>query len=630
MLRLMREKAGNWFIKFLLGAIVIVFIFWGVGSFRERTGGKVATVNGEVITAEEYRKAYNDLIEQLRQNFGDNLNEDMIKVLQVEKQALDRIIDKRLLLGEAILLNFRVSEKELANAIRNIGAFQSAGVFNSRLYQNVLNINRLTPEEFETIQRESMMVAKLRSFVTGGTKVSDQEIREWYTWSNTSTNIDFVLFNPDTYKDITVTPEEIQAHFDENKASYKTEPLIKARYLYFNPEVYAAGVEIGDDEIKNYYEEYSEEFKTEETVEARHILRTVGQDAGPEAVEKVRTKALEIMKMAKSGEDFAELAKRFSQGPTQNKGGYLGTFARDKMVKPFSDKAFSMNAGEISDPVRTPFGWHIIKVEKVNKGGTRSFEEAAPEIRKKLTQNRARNLAYDEAEAVYDASFEGDDLVRSAEARKLEMLTTDFFSPKGPDEGIVNRVKFAEAAFGLLPMEISEVQDFGDGYYILQVTEKIPEKIPDLEKVEARVKADLLKEKQRDQAKKDADEMLSLLKTGTPMETAAKKFDLEPTASGFLKRNDLNPNVTFGRAVAEATFKLSKKKTLPEEVITGEKGFYVIQLKERKKPDLNELDEQRVQIKDMLLQQKSAAAFNAFLDEIRKKSEIIIEEGVLD
>jgi len=380
MLRLMRDKAGNWFIKFLLGAIVIVFVFWGVGSFREKAGGRVATVNGEVITAEEYRKAYNDLIEQLRQNFGGNLNEDMIKVLQVNKQALDRIIDKKLLLSEATLLNFRVSEKELASAIRNIGAFQNAGVFNSRLYQNVLNINSLTPEEFETIQRESMIMAKLKSFVTDGVKVSDPEIREWYYWSNTSTNIDFVLFDPDTYKDITLSPEEIKTYFDESKSSYKTDPLIKARYLHFNPEVYAAGVEIADDEIKTYYAENPEEFKTPETVEARHILRTVGQDASPEDVEKARSKTLEIMKMAKAGKDFAELAKRFSQGPTQSKGGYLGTFEREKMVKPFSDKAFSMKAGEISEPVRTPFGWHIIKIEKVNKGGTRSFEEAEPDL----------------------------------------------------------------------------------------------------------------------------------------------------------------------------------------------------------------------------------------------------------
>ena len=146
MLRLMREKATSWIIKVLLGAIVVVFIFWGIGSFRAQRVGRVALVNGEQITLDEHREAYNNLVEQLRQRFGNNLNEEMIKMLQVRKQALNQLIDNKLLVQEARRLKFRVSDKELAEAITKIEAFQRAGVFDSLLYQSVLNRLRMNPE----------------------------------------------------------------------------------------------------------------------------------------------------------------------------------------------------------------------------------------------------------------------------------------------------------------------------------------------------------------------------------------------------------------------------------------------------------------------------------------------------
>ena len=137
----------------------------------------------------------------------------------------------------------------------------------------------------------------------------------------------------------------------------------------------------------DYYEANPEQFKTPKTVEARHILIKVPRDADPDAVERARIKSLAIHKMAIEGKDFAELAKQFSEGPTKDKGGHLGTFKKETMVKPFADKAFSMKTGEISEPVRTPFGWHIIKVETINKAVARSLEESTAQIREKMPQH---------------------------------------------------------------------------------------------------------------------------------------------------------------------------------------------------------------------------------------------------
>ena len=149
----MRKYATTWLIKIILGAIVVVFVFWGVGSYRAQRSSRVALVNGETITVEEYREVYNNIIEQLRKSFGNRLSDDILKSFQPKNRAIEQLISQRLLLQEAKKLNFSVSEDELSNSIRNIKAFQIAGVFDTRLYQRVLNSNRLTPEMFERSQK---------------------------------------------------------------------------------------------------------------------------------------------------------------------------------------------------------------------------------------------------------------------------------------------------------------------------------------------------------------------------------------------------------------------------------------------------------------------------------------------
>jgi len=630
MLRLMRKKTGSWFIKTLLGAIVVVFVFWGVGSFRAQRGGRVALVNGDQITQDEYREAYNNLIEQLRQRFGNNLNDEMIKMLQVRKQALNQLIDNRLLVQEAQRLKFRVSNKELAGAIMAIGAFQNAGVFDNRLYENVLGRLRMTPEEFEVAQREAMLIEKLRTFITSSVKVSDEEAREWFNWTNASVNIDFVLFDPGSNKNIKPSQEEIKAFFEDHKTKYKTDAMVKVRYLHFDPDTYRSEVTIADEEIQYYYDENQEEFETPKTVEARHILIKVDNKADSETVEKTRKKAFDIMMMAKGGKDFAELAKQYSEGPSRDRGGSLGAFRKEAMVKPFADKAFSLKAGEISEPVRTRFGWHIIKVEKVNEASTLSFDEDEKKIRKKLTDERAKYLAYDIAEAVSDVSFEGDDLLQAARERNLNVLTTDFFTKKGPEKGVNNPRKFASTAFNLLVMEISDIQDFEDGYYILQVIEKIPEKISEFEKVRKEVRADLVKERQDAKASKDANAFLSALKSGKSMSTESQNYNLTPTTTGLYKRNDSIPKIGFEREISEAAFKLTNGKKLPGKVIKGKKGYYVIQFRERKMPEFEEFNKEKTAITQRLLQQKKSTTFAELLSQIKSQSDITIKEGFLD
>ena len=627
MLSLMRKHAGTWMIKIILGAIVIVFVFWGVGSYKSRQTGRVADVNGTVITLNDYRNAYTNLVEQARQSFGNNLNDELIQALQLRKRALDQLVDRVLILQEAEKLKIQVSDEELAQTIRDIRAFQTAGVFDNQRYLNTLSRTKLSAETFEEQQREALIIDKFQNFISGNIKVSELEALQWYKYNNTEVDVDYVVLEPGQFKNIEPTADEILDFFDQHKETYKTDPEIKARYIYLNPADFVAKVTVTEEDIRDYYESNPEKFKNPKTVHARHILIKVAQNAKPEEVESARQKAEDVLKLAREGKDFAALARQYSEGPTKTKGGDLGTFRREAMVKPFADKAFSMKAGDISDPVRTRFGWHIIKVEKVNPAKTLSLDEAREDIEKTLKTERSRNLAYDEAETVYETAFEGQELAAIAQERNLKILTTQLFSQKRPPKDIKDAARFASVAFGLSVDEVSDVQEFADGYYVIEVVEKVPAKIPELKAVEDRVKKDVIKQKQDAKALSEANRFLAELKKGQPFNTISQKFKLAPKKTGFFKRNDSIPTIGQEAEIASTAFKLSDHDPLPSEPLKGQKGYYVISFRERKEPELNGFEKEKAALKDRLLQQKAFKTMEDWLKRIKSESQISIEEG---
>jgi len=627
MLDLMRKHAGTWLIKVILGVIIIVFTFWGVGSYKLSQGNRVAVVNGTTITVDQYREAYNRIMEQLRQRFGNSLNDDMIKMFNIEKQALDSVIDQALLLDEAERLHFRVTDEELSAAIRDTPSFQIDGRFDSRRYRRVLSANRLTPESFEVIQRQSMIAGKLRALVSGSIKVSDIEAKELYNWNNTSLDIEYVLFRPEGYADIKTSPEEIETYFNEHKTSYKTEPLIKAQYLFFDSAAYVPKVNVDVDEIRDYYEAHPEQYAKPKTVEARHILFKVGSGDNPEKDEDARKKAVDVLDKIRNGEDFAELAKKYSEGPSKDAGGYIGEFRKEAMVAPFAEEAFSLEAGAVSDPVRTPFGWHIIKVEKINPATTEPLEKAEPAIREKIAVEKAKTLAYDDAESVYEMTFGDNDLSKIAAERGGKLHSTDYFARKGPEKGVKDAAAFATAAFSLKAGEVSDVQDIDGGYYIIHVVDEVAEKIPPLHEVMEKVQTDLVKKKQNEKAKEDAEAFWDQVKGGATMIAAGETFKVDPATTGWFKRNEPISDIGYEPAISQAVFKLSGDAPLSEEVIKGNNGYYVTRFKDKKLPEEDRFDKEKPALKQRLLRQKELEAFNAMLSNIRDRSEIEISEG---
>ena len=630
MLNVMRKHAGSWMIKVLLFAIVIVFVFWGVGSFRSRRASKVATVNGEIISIADYRRVYNNMVDQYRQRFGEALNDGMIEMLQIKKQALDQLIDRTILLQEAKKLGLRVTETEVADSIMKTEIFHSNGAFDSRRYRSILSQVHLTPEEFEADQKNVLLGQKLTRIIMGAAKVSDAEAHQWYDWQKKEVSVDYVLFAPDRYKDIKPSEKEVADYFAKEKEKYKTEPKVKARYVVFDPETFTSRVVVNDEDIASYYESNLSQFSTEKTVEARHILIRVDPKEGEEADQAAKAKAQEVATFAKSGQDFAELAKKYSEGPTKDRGGYLGKFTKTQMVAPFADKAFSLAPGEISEPVKTQFGWHVIKVESVEEASVKTLDESKGEITRLIQERDARNLAYDEAEEFYERCFEKEDLVKNAKAIGRNVMETEAFGRKGPDLLGRHGKNFANTAFALDVDEISDIQEIDGRYYIIQMTEKIPSSVPSLEAVQSRVEADLTKNMQDERAKSDAESMAADLSEEKGFEEIAKQHDTVVKESGLFMRNSSIPEIGSDTNFSQAAFQLASVGNQTTQSVKGNAGYYLMRLSEIKTADNEGFDSEKEGIKKRLLGEKQRRVMQDWIDARKATSQIKKEHEYID
>lgn len=631
MLSKMRKSAGSWMIKILLGLIVLAFVFMGAGSFNANKANKAATVNGEPISINDYQQTYQRLIDRLRQQYGDRLNNEMLEMFNLREQAMNQVIETELLRQAAQRYNIAVTPDELANNITRIQAFKRNGHFDQQQYEMVLSQNRLSPAAFEAMQRENMAIQKLQSIMKSGIRVSTEEARQWYNWQNTQIKIRYAQFAPEDFSEVTVDDAELKTYYENHKADYKTQPKIKARYVRFAPSDYLSAVDVSEEAIKAYYDDNKDTYQQPATVDARHILLKLPQDAGEELIAQKREKARAIMEQAKSGADFAELARTHSEGPSKDKGGDIGTFSRDDMVKPFSDKAFSMQPGDISEPVRTRFGWHIIKVEDKSEESIKPLSDVEEQIRETLATRKARDEAYDKALAMYNTSFSGDDLVEnSRDHEKISLQTTDYFTREEGPQSLPKPSEFAEAAFKLPLMEVSDVNEIGEDFYLIQAIERQEEKIPEFEAVQEEVSRDLKQQKQRNAAEAAATEFLDTAKSLASIREAGEKADVAIQTTDFFQRNQPIPDIGREQAITKAAFNLSETSPFPETPVKGNKGFYVIAFADKQTPAADAFEKEKQQVVRQLLNQKQSRYMEAWIAELREESEIEITERLLN
>ncbi len=621
MLRYLRENTGNWIIKIFLGIIVIVFIFLGVGSFGSKNENTVATINEEPITLKEFQDAYKAVVNQYRARFGQSLNEDLLKALNVKQQALDSLINQKLMKAEADRLNIHVSEKEIQDSLMRITAFQQDGLFSLDRYRSVLSREQLTPEVFEQMQAQTLRQEKLQAIILSTVAVSDQEVRTWYEFINTRMAVDYIEFSPETYTDVNPDEPQMKAWYDKNKDQYKSETKIKVRYLTFSPDDHKDAVSITDAQVRDYYDQHIAEFQTPEMVEASHILIRVAEDADEETVTAAEKKAMDIYESAEKGEDFASLARQHSEDASKENGGYLGRFDRKTMVQPFSDQAFSMKAGEISKPVRTVFGWHLIRVISRSDAVTRSLAEMSETIRQNLETQERMNLAYYKAGEAFDAVIDGDDLDQVANIVKKTVAQSGPFDINGEGLDMTGRADFARAAFAVEKDRISDVLQIGQAYYLIQVVEKIDPVVQAMDQVRDRVVADLKAELQRAKALEDARAFLAAAKEKKTLEQAGEA-SLEVQTTSLFTRKDRVEGPGEAPGFIEAAFSLTPDRKIYPELIETPGRFYVIAFKSQEPPDESNIAGNLADLKTQLIRQKENRFFESWLQALRTRASI--------
>jgi peptidyl-prolyl cis-trans isomerase D len=629
-LSLMRKHAKSWLIKTLIAIIAIVFVFYFGYSFTSRASAKIGYVNGEIISTVEYEKTYRNLVEQLQREYKAVWNENLIKVFDLKNKAMESLIRQKLISQEAKRIGLGVTEKEIQEKIMSIPAFQFRGQFDQAKYAAMLDENRMKPQEFESIIAQDLLQEKVKQFLMTFSPVTDQEVLDQYTFANRKVKISYVEFQPDRYQDsVKVDQGGMEKYFEEHKEKYRVPEKIKVAYVVFDPDAYKKSQKISEQRLKDYYEDHINSFKEKKQVRARHILFRLAENASKEEEAKVRAKALQVLKMAKEGENFAQLAKKYSEDPgTKKEGGDLGYFSSGQMVKPFEDAAFKLKKGEISGLVRTPFGYHIIKVEDIKEARTKSFEEVRNQIAETLIKRGAADEADEKALTFLDQMPYQVNLKQYASEHKLTTKETDYFSQKEGIPGIGGDEKLKQTIFSLEKEETSDVMESQGKFYIFQVLDRKASYLPSHDQVAEEVKKDYVSYLAMMAAKAAAEQFLAKLKEGKEWIALCKEFKVEPKTTGFFSRQDYIPEISQSFEARNAAFAINQKKRYPDTVFETGKSVLVMRWEGEQGIDQKKYQEEKANYRDALVRRRQQVLFQEWMDYLRKNAKIKIVEPI--
>ena len=623
LLSLMRKHAKSWLIKFLIAIIALVFIFYFGYSFTAREGAKVAEVNGEIISALEYQKTYRDLLTNLQREYKNVWNDNLIKTFDLKNRALEDLINKKLISQAARKIGLDVTDKEIQDRIIEFPAFQYNGRFDENRYKALLANNRMKPKDFEATIAEELLQQKLMQFLLTFLPVTDQEILDRYTYSNQQVKISFVQFLPEDFKDVVkVDQASMEKYFEEHKEKYRIPEKVKIAFIHINPDKFRDQITLDEQEIKDFYQDNLEMYRQEKEVKVRQILFKLAPGASKEEEEKVKKRALEVLEKARHGEDFSSLAKEYSEGPTKDQGGDLGYFPRGQMIKPFEDAAFNMEKGQISDLVKTDLGYHIIKVEDIKEEKVKNLEEVREQISNILLNNESTDLANEKALSLIDQMPYDVDLVTYAGEHDVPVTTTDYFSQDEPIPIIEGDTKLKESIFSLQNKDVSELMEFNNSFYIIQVLDKKPSYLPKIDEVSDRLKEDFIEYLARLEAKSAAEQYLAKLKEGSAWQELAKEKNMKPETTDFFTRRGFPQKIDFIPGLQEAAFKLNANNRYPETVFTYDKGAFVIRWEEEKGIDQEKFQEEKERAINSLMLAKQQAIFSSWLERLKENSDI--------
>ena len=629
MLSYMRENAGSWIIKVLFGIIVIVFIgFYGFSDLQKPNTGDatIAKVGNRVITMNQFQTAYKNMIEMYRSMYKTQFNEEMLEKLGLKQKVLEDLIGREILLQEAENRSIKVSDDEVKDAIMHMPVFQQDGVFNEGLYNRALNYYGMTAQEFEKEKARELVLKSLESIITASALVSDQEVRDHYRLQQEKIKISYICFDPDKVKEnVKASEEELKKYYEQHKEEFREPEKAKVKYIAFDPAHYEKTVEVTPAEIEEYYQTESDQYAEPQRVSARQILLKSDKK---EKDEEVYKKAEELAQKLKKGEDFEKLAKKVSEDKaTADKGGDMGYFKRGDLVKPLEDAAFALKKGEVSEPVKSPMGWHIIKVEDIKESRIKPLEEVKDSVVAEIRKEKAQQMAEKEAKRAFNRLFKARNLEEFSRETGLTAQETDYFAfGASPQDSKGNEV-FSKEAFALEKGELSSAFAIGQTYYILRLEDKRASEIPPMGRVEPGIAAAVEKEKKSTAAKVQAEKLLiDLSQNKQQWEQAARASGLEIKTADVQALGDYIPGLGQSKEIREAAFGLSEASPYAKTPFRTDKGFAIIRFQERISPKDTDFEKQKDALAQNLLQSKQRELFEQYLQKLKAQANTWVDK----
>ena len=501
MLQSLRDHAHGLMAWIIVILICIPFALWGVNEyFSAASQVIVAKVNGDELELKEFQQGYQRYRQQLQSMLGGQIpaafNEERLK-----EQSLNQMVAALLEQQTAAQAGMRVGDRQVSKTIQSLPAFQRDGKFARDLYERQIEANGMTPAVFEEKVRRDILTEQLRQAVAATAFVSKKDA-DWVAVGDAEKRaIAYIKLSAEPVKAaLQIKDEDVLAYYEKHRDRYMSPELVKVLYIELSLTDMAKEVAVNEDAVKAYYDAHAANFTVPEQRRARHVLIQLAKDASASDEAAARTRALEILGQARSGQSFETLATERSEDlGSKAQGGDLGFFGQGVMDPAFDKTVFEMKPGELSEPVRSRFGYHIIRLEEIKAGSTKGFDEARADVEKAYRREQAERQFFDQAEQLATLTFENPDTLEvAAKQLGLSVQETDFF-PRTGGAGIAAQEKVFDAAFSPEVLEErgnSEVLDLGDEHaVVLRVKEHRPAERRKLDEVRSEILSTIQSEK---------------------------------------------------------------------------------------------------------------------------------------
>ena len=623
--RMRRHK--SW-LKWSLAIVVVSFVLLYIPSFlSDSTQGAagnavVASVDGRDITATRFRRVYQQQMQQYRQSYGANVDERLLKQLGIDQRIVQQMIQEEASLAEASRLGITASDAEVRERILSLPAFQENGQFiGDQRYRQILQMQvpPMRPSDFEDQVRRSIVAEKLQAAVTGWITVAATDVDTEFRKRNEKVKLAVVNFPADKFREgLVAGDDEVAKYFDAHKDAYRIGEKRKVRWVMVDQASLRAKATVTGQQIERSYNENAAQYSTPEQVRASHILiKTTGKAEEDETAKK---KAEDLLAQIKKGADFAELAKKNSQDEGSGaKGGDLDFFGKGAMVPEFDKVAFELQPGQLSDLVKTQYGYHIIKVTDKRPATKKTLADVRAQIEDQLKYEQAQNAAQKLSDEVAAELKKPADFEKVARARGLQTGESGLFLPDEPIAGIGISPLVSQRAFAMKEGEVSEALRTPMGFAFITVTGRQDAYVPKLDEVKARVRDDVLKEKAIEKARSSATAIASNLKSGD-FDKAAKAAGLEVKTTELIARGAPIGDIGMSPKLEEAAFAL-KAGAVSDPVVT-ENGAAVVKVVERQDATPESLDKDKDNIRNELLNDRKQKFFAAYMTKARQRMTI--------